>query len=245
MAVAAFAAVVGGAGLAGVWVMYRHEGAARRYTTELVTLASGLLVAGSLLHLLPRGGELAGVEVAAVWALVAFIVLFVVENHFVPHPHERPHEEAAQREAPGAAAVLGLGLHGVLDGVAVGAGFSASLLTGGVILALVVSHKLPVGIASMSILYHIGLDRRRAAAYSAAVALVAPAAVLLAFWLLRGASDQVLGALIGAAGGAFLYVGAADLLPEAHAGGAVRATFLFLLGAAIVAAVLLVLPHGH
>lgn len=248
LAVLVFSAIAGGAGLAGVWLMVRHERLARRYDSELITFASGLLVAGSLLHLLPRGGELAGLGGAMGWALGAFVLLYVAENHFVPHPHGRSDEGVVHgahsvREGVGGAAVLGLALHGLLDGVAVGAGFSESLLTGSVIVTLVIAHKLPVGIASMSVLYHTGTERRTAAWLSSGVALVTPVAVLASFALLRGASDLVLGAFVAGAGGAFLYVGAADLLPEGQASGVARNTVIFLLGVAVVVA-MLALPHG-
>lgn len=250
LAVLAFASVAGAAGLAGVWAMWRHEGWARRHTGELITLASGMLVAGSLLHLLPEAGERAGGVPAMAWALAAFAALYVAESHFIPHPHARTGagsgEEGAGRDSRrgtvGAAAVLGLGLHGLLDGVAVGAGFSAGLLTGSVIVALVISHKLPVGIASMGILYHVGLERGRALRYSAAVALITPVAVLPAYAFLRGAPDPLLGAFVGAAGGSFLYVGAADLLPEGQASEVGRTSLLFLAGVAVIALVLFLFP---
>lgn len=266
-AVLLFALVAGTAGLAGVWLMYAHEARARRRTSELITFASGLLVSGSLLHLLPRGTQLAGEGGAMGWALAAFIVLYVAENHFLPHPHARtdPHvhtdprgradrhgraeagEVRAAASGPtgaGAGAVLGLALHSVLDGIAVGAGFSASFLTGGVIVSLVVAHKLPVGIASMSVLYHGGMDRKRSLRYGAAVAVITPVSVVAAFALLRDAAPELVGAFVAAAAGSFLYVGAADLLPEGQASGHGRNTLVFLLGVAVIVAVLLAVPHA-
>ncbi|MFQ5679539.1 MAG: ZIP family metal transporter [Gemmatimonadota bacterium] len=265
-AVVAFAAIAWGAGLVGVWLMWRHEPWARRHTGELITFASGLLVAGSLLHLLARAGELAGTGSAMLWGLAAFVGLYVAENHYFPHPHsrsdhgERGHagedrgsggaegsgRKVSDAEAPlgraAGAVLLGLTLHSVLDGVAAGAGFSVSLLTGGVILSLVVAHKLPVGIASMGVLYHGGTDRRRAFRYSLGVAGVTPAAILVSFALLRGAPVQVIGAFVAAAGGSFLYVGAADLLPEGQASGRAGSTLAFLLGVAVMVLVVLLAP---
>lgn len=241
-----FAVVVGAAGFAGVWIMHRHEEWARRHTGELITFASGLLVAGSLLHLLRRAGELTSGAAAAGWALAAFAVLYVVENHFIPHPHLRTEEAAVgHRHTAGPAAVVGLGVHGVLDGVAVGAGFSAGFVTGAVILFLVVSHKLPVGIASMGALYHAGADRRSAFRWGTVVALVSPLAVLVTFAFLRGASPALLGAVVAAAGGSFLYVGAADLLPEGQASGSLRHTLLFLAGAGLMVLVALLRMDVH
>lgn len=236
-----FALVVGLAGMAGVLLVHRYEAWARRHTGELITFASGLLVAGSLLHVLRRAVTMGGIETATAWALIAFVALYVAENHFLPHPHARAesHEGGEHRPSAGPAAVVGLGLHSVLDGVAVGAGFSASFLTGGVIVALVVSHKLPVGIASMSALYHSGASRTDAVRYSSLVALLTPAFVILTYAFLRDAPAGVLGAVIAAAGGSFLYVGAADLLPEGQATGSVRNTLLFLAGAAVMVVVLM------
>lgn len=246
--VALFALIAGGAGLVGVWLMARHEAWARRHTSELITFASGLLVAGSLLHLLTRAGEMAGASTAMVWALVAFVALYVSENHFLPHPHARMEEDCGHHHAHspdgyGWTAIAGLGLHSILDGVAVGAGFSESYLTGSVIVALVVSHKLPVGIASMGVLYHGGADKAQAVRASVSVALVTPVAVLVSFALLQNASTPVIGSIVAAAGGSFLYVGAADLLPEGQASAPGKNTLAFVLGLAVMVAVLLVLPH--
>jgi len=244
-----FALLSGVAGLTGVWLMARHETWARRHTSELITFASGLLVAGSLLHLLTRAGEMAGPTMAMTWALVAFVVLYVSENHFLPHPHARTEEECGHHHAHspqgyGWTAIAGLALHSVLDGGAVGAGFSESTLTGSVIVALVISHKLPVGIASMGVLYHGGAERARAVRASVSVALVTPVAVIASYAVLQSASSAVIGSIVAAAGGSFLYVGAADLLPEGQASAPGRNTLAFVLGLAVMVAALLLAPHG-
>lgn len=247
LTVLVFAVVVGAAGLAGVWLMARQEEWARRHTGELITFASGLLVAGSLLHLLRRAEALSGIESASVWALAAFVALYVAENHFLPHPHARVEVEdhGHHRATAGPAAVLGLGLHSVLDGIAVGAGLSTGPLTGGVMVALVISHKLPVGIASMGALYHGGVSRRLAIRYSSLVALLTPIFVILTYAPLRDAPNGLLGPIVAAAGGSFLYVGAADLLPEGQATGSRRNTVLFLLGVAVMIVVLLLPVELH
>ncbi len=243
-----FAAIAGLAGLAGVWLMWKHEEWARRHTAELITFASGLLVTGSLLHLLTRAGDMSGPTTAMSWALAAFVGLYIAENHFLPHPHARTEEDCGHHHAHsengyGWTAVVGLGLHSVLEGVAVGAGFSASYVTGSVIVALVVAHKLPVGIATMGVLYHGGVDRDKAARTSASLAFVTPIAVLASYALLRDAGTELVGPIVAAAGGSFLYVGAADLLPEGQASAPGRNTLAFVLGLAVMVAVFLIVPH--
>ncbi|MCG8468931.1 MAG: ZIP family metal transporter [Gemmatimonadetes bacterium] len=248
LSVTAFALIAGLAGLIGVWLMWRHEEWARRHTAELITFASGLLVAGSLLHLLAHASEMTGPTTAMMWALVAFVALYVSENHFLPHPHARVEEDCGHHHAHtadgfGWTAILGLGIHSVLEGIAVGAGFTLSYVTGAVIVSLVVAHKLPVGIASMGVLYHGGVDRGRAVRVSASLAFITPAAVLISYAAFRGASEGVLGPIVAAAGGSFLYVGAADLLPEGQASAPGRNTIAFILGLVVMVAAYVFVPH--
>ncbi len=234
-AVALYAALTAAGMLAGVWLMRRYGGRARRDTAAFSSFAAGLLVAGALLHLLDRAVALSGAGSALGWSLISFLALYVAEAHVVPHAHERsPRHEGGGGERPalGPMVLGGLGLHSVLDGVAVGAGFAAGPLLGWVALALVVAHKLPVGIASMSALYASGFTGRRAAALTSALALITPVAVLASFVFVPDLDPGALGALLALAGGAFLYVGAADLLPEGQARGRPANTALFLLGVA-------------
>ena len=95
----------------------------------------------------------------------------------------------------------------------------------------------------MGVLYHGGVERAKAVRYSASVALITPVAVLVSYASLRDAAPSVLGAILAAAGGSFLYVGAADLLPEGQASAPGRNTLAFMLGVIVMVAALLLAPH--
>jgi zinc and cadmium transporter len=226
--------------LVGVWTVRRFEPWAVRHTAELIAFAAGLLVCGALLHLLPRAAELLGAELGLVWALVAFIVLYLVEAHFIPHVHargeapleEHHHDHALQTVGP--LVVTGLAIHSIVDGISIGAGLTAGALLGSITAMLVIAHKLPVGIAAMSALYHSGVPGQRAALITTALAMVTPLAVLVSYFTFRGISNELLGIFLALAGGSFLYVGAADLLPEGQAHGQPANTLMFLLGALVM-----------
>jgi zinc and cadmium transporter len=229
--------------LVGVWTVRRFEPWAIRHTAELIAFAAGLLVCGALLHLLPRAADLVGAETGLVWTLVAFIVFYLVEAHFIPHVHargespldEHHHDHAVQTVGP--LVVVGLAIHSIVDGVSVGAGLTAGALLGSVTAMLVIAHKLPVGIAAMSALYHSGVPGQRAALITTALAMVTPLAVLVSYFTFRGISDELLGILLSLAGGSFLYIGAADLLPEGQAHGRPTSTGMFLLGSLVMVAI--------
>ncbi|KPK79285.1 MAG: hypothetical protein AMS25_13150 [Gemmatimonas sp. SM23_52] len=238
-----FAALTGLGMLAGIWAIRRFESWAIRHTAELVAFAAGLLVAGALLHLVPESADLVGTGRGLAWTLAGFLVLYLVEAHFLPHVHRRgelpidDHHRAGHAHHVGPLVILGLAIHSLAEGVSVGAGLSARALIGTVAAALVVFHKLPVGIAAMSALYHSGVPGRRAAWVSSGLALITPLAVVVSYFTLRGVSEALLGILLGLAGGSFLYIGAADLLPEGQAHGRPVNTLMFVLGSLAMVAV--------
>jgi zinc transporter ZupT len=238
-----FAAVTALGMLAGVWTVRRFEPWAIRHTAELIAFAAGLLVSGALLHLIARSAELVGPAQGLAWALASFLAFYLLEAHFIPHVHARgtspigDDSEAGHRHRIGPLVVMGLGVHSLVDGISVGAGLSAGALLGTVTALLVVVHKMPVGIAAMSALYHSGVAGYRAAWITGGLALVTPLTVLVSYVTFKGVSSAALGALLGLAGGSFLYVGAADLLPEGQARGAPANTVMFFVGSAVMVAV--------
>jgi zinc transporter ZupT len=244
-----FAALTGLGMLIGVGLMRRFEGWAIRHTGELIAFAAGLLVSGALLHLIAGAIDLIGAGAGLSWTLGSFLLFYLAEAHFVPHVHgrgevilESQSGESGHGHHGGAHPVavmvaLGLSMHSVVDGASVGAGLAAGALLGSVTAVLVVVHKLPVGIAVMSALYHSGFSGHRAALVSTGLAAITPLAVLLSYIYFRLVSTEVLGVLLALAGGSFLYVGAADLLPEGQARGRVPNTMMFVLGVALMAAI--------
>jgi len=238
-----FAAFTGFGMFAGALMVRRFEPWAIKHTAELIAFAAGLLVAGALLHLIPRSVELLGADRGVAWTLASFLAFYLLEAHFIPHVHARgdspiedhqdhEHEHGAHHLAP--LVVMGLGVHSLVDGVSVGAGLSAGAVLGSVTALLVVAHKMPAGIAAMSALYHSGFTGGRAVWTTAGLALVTPVAVVVSYFTLRDVSNDMLGILLAVAGGTFLYVGAADLLPEGQARGRPGNTLMFFLGAVLM-----------
>lgn len=237
-----FAALTAAGMLVGAWAVRSFEGWTLRHTPELIAFAAGLLIAGALLHLSVRAVELLGAASGFAWTLVGFLLLFVVEAHFIPHVHVRgdPLSQEGRHTHPhshaGPLVVTGLAIHSLADGISVGVALSAGAVIGSVTLLLVVAHKLPVGIAAMSALYHSGVEGGRALAITTVLAMVTPIAVLASYFVLRSVSDDLVGILLALTGGSFLYIGAADLLPEGQATGRLALTGMFFVGCGVMIA---------
>ena len=167
------------------------------------------------------------------------------------HPHHDPHPSAAGL----AGAVVGLGVHALIDGAALaaavrGGGHGDGLPGFGAFLAIAL-HK-PLDAVTVMTLARTGprgsWGRRNPRAVNAAFALVGPAGAV-GFYLLAGAlpaEDLVTGAAMAVAAGAFLCIALSDLLPELefHAHDRLKLSAALLAGVAVAAAVELV-AHGH
>jgi ZIP family zinc transporter len=101
-----------------------------------------------------------------------------------------------------------------LDGVAL----AAALVVGGglglVIAAVVIIHRFSDGIGIVSLLLASRTPRAQAYRWVGIVAVAPVLGVLLGLAL--PIPDQVLGGMLAIFAGFFLYIGAAELLPEAH-----------------------------
>jgi ZIP family zinc transporter len=184
-----------------------------------MALAAGLLVATALVDLLPEAiGQLGpGGGVHAGIAAVAGFLLFAIIEAFV---HRGSLEHRDEPDSSGTGVIvplalltpLGLIVHSLLDGVAIGAGFAVGSQVGLVVLLAVAAHDVSDG-ANVAMLSLRGTTNVRAVwvlVVGDALAPVIGAIIGYSF----GPSGSSLGLLLGAFAGAFIAIGAGHLLPE-------------------------------
>jgi zinc and cadmium transporter len=187
----------------------------------ILGLAAGLMLGVVGFDLVPEDlaqqpGQLFGVPLAMLAAVLGFLTLHVVERSVAIHRgHEG--EYAGHRHAPGlgifaASALVG---HSLLDGVAIGAGFQAGGAVGAVVAIAVLSHDFADGFNTYTITSLYGNDRRRALILLVADALAPVTGA--AITLLVTIPPSILGLYLGFLAGVLLYLATSDILPEAHA----------------------------
>jgi zinc transporter, ZIP family len=181
----------------------------------VVALSGGIVVAVALLEILPEAIEHIGEAHDAV-PLVAlgFVAFFLLERVLVLHHRDDP-EQARAHSRVGVLGAVGLSLHTFTDGVGIGLAFSVNAEAGFLVLLAVVSHGFADGLNTVSFVLSQSGDRVRAKRWLRidALAPLAGAAV----GSLISVSDQTLGYFLALYAGFFLYMGATDLLPTAHA----------------------------
>jgi zinc and cadmium transporter len=184
----------------------------------LVALSAGAMLGNAFFHLLPESIELAQkgpISLFTVMLLVvgAFVASFLFEQFFSwHHCHDANHCEITEK--PFAHLVLySDAIHNFIDGLIIAAAFIVSPALGISTAAAIALHEVPQELGDYAVLLHGGFSKIKAAILNAGAAL----SVILggvAGYLFAGSVDWAVPALLPIAAGGFIYIAAADLLPE-------------------------------
>jgi ZIP family zinc transporter len=145
---------------------------------------------------------------------LGFIAFFLMERTLVLHHRDDP-EEARSHGKVGAMGALGLTLHSFTDGLGIGLAFSVNTETGLLVLLAVVSHAFADGLNTVSFVLSQSGDRGRAVRWLRIDAFAPLLGAIVGSMI--SVSEQTLGYFLAVYAGFFLYMGATDLLPTAHA----------------------------
>lgn len=183
----------------------------QRALALLLSFSAGVLLGAVFFHMLPEIGEMLGENLG--WPILAgFLLIFVMERFVFVHACEERDCDIHQMGIP---AFMGISLHSLLDGLALGAGLMLPQL-GPVVLLAVIIHKMPDSISITSILLSVGWSRRKVAMLSLLFSLTTPVGALLAYFFFRALSPENVAIAIGISAGTFLAIATADILPQVH-----------------------------
>jgi zinc transporter, ZIP family len=203
--------------------------------------AAGILLALAFVELFPEGLELAG-EPAIAGFVGGFALLLLTEVSTGAHTHHSP-EERVRKHAVGPF-VLGLAIHNFADGFVLGVGAKGSAITSWLVGLGILVHQMPVGISLAAVLVAASATSAQVMRTAVLLGLAIPAAAGLTV-ALPVPGDQALGFLTGVAGGVLAYMGAAHLLPEAHAEHPSRGIGILFAATLVITAIgLMAVPGG-
>jgi zinc and cadmium transporter len=183
----------------------------QRALALLLSFSAGVLLGAVFFHMLPETGRVLSDHIG--WPiLTGFLLIFVMERFVFVHACE---ERGCDIHQMGLPAFLGISLHSLLDGIALGAGLILPQL-GPVVLLAVIIHKMPDSMSISSILLSAGWDRRRVATLSLLFSLTTPVGALLSYFFFRALSEENIAIALGVSAGTFLAIATADILPQVH-----------------------------
>lgn len=184
-----------------------------RHIASLLAFAAGTLTGAAFLDLLPEAlSSTTPPHEVMIATLAGFVVFYVVESFLGSHAAG---QSGHKHSAIGPMILIGDALHNATDGIAIAAAFMADTRTGIATTLAVIVHELPQEIGDFSILVAHGYSRKKALFYLFLVQLSALIGAVIALWAASAAVSAAPFLLALSAGG-FIYIAAADLLPELH-----------------------------
>ncbi|MEZ6062466.1 MAG: ZIP family metal transporter [Planctomycetaceae bacterium] len=265
--------------LIGGWLPGMIELTHNRMQT-MISFVGGLMLGIGVLHLLPHSlKELPSVDLAVGWMMAGIIVMFLLmrlfhfHNHGVaesdegtPCEHDHEHSHSHQHSHPQTLAhhlswvgiVIGLSLHTLIDGIALGASVAAgsfhpsvlSLYGVGTFLAIIL-HK-PLDAVSITALMAAGGWKHRAQnLVNTGFALMCPlgaALFLISASYFTFHQPMIIGCGMAFSAGVFVCISLSDLLPEMefHSHHRLRLSLALALGVALAWAITFIEPqHLH
>ncbi len=226
--------------LLGGWGVVRFLQGRAQYMRMLSGLAAGYLLSVTLVRVVPECIEPAlGGDRNAFWVLAGYLLVHVMEHGITGHFHygEETHHSS---HLSGVMALVGLSLHSLMDGVAIGVAFAMGGNLGSLVILGILLHRIPEGGTIASIFLVHGFGRRGALLAAATLAVAA----------LIGAWGQTVfhlpgGPTLGITAGLTLYVASSDLLPEVQKEPGFRGALSLLAGVGVFLLGTRFLPHIH
>lgn len=206
----------------------------RQHINQALGFTAGVILGLVAFDLLPEIFNTVGsADWVATWPMVAlvtgFLLFHVIERLILFHyegettygPHAHPYV--------GLASAIALAGHSFVDGLAIGLAFQINSSVGAAVAVAVISHRFADGFNTTNVmLYHQNQPRRaRQMLLLASLMPIAGALVAQLFEL----SPKALAIYLGFFAGFLLYIGASQILPQAHSKGSSRQTIgLTILG---------------
>jgi ZIP family zinc transporter len=222
-----------GTGLGGLIVVIRKPGPIS--AGFFMGLASGVMLTVSFVALVMETLDVAGIWTAVLGFGAGAVFIFVVDI-LLPHTRFGVCEKGIENRmlATGIMLAIGIAIHNLPEGIAVGAGYAYAPVFGLVVAIGIAIHNIPEGMATAIPLYLGSKSRRMTLKFSFLSGLVEPVGAVFAALFLTGFRDLIPFALAFAAGVMF-FITLDELLPSAKCTGHEHATGIgVILGAVIM-----------
>ena len=204
----------------------------------LVALSTGALLGGAFLHLLPEAIAEKDADLAVfLYLLLGFSIFFVLEQFL----HWRHQHSAAPNVKPFSYLILvSDAVHNFIDGLVIAASFVTSFPLGVATTLAVSLHEIPQELGDFAVLIYGGFRPKRALLLNFIAQLTAILGGVTGYLASSVMQTSVIYLLPFAAGN-FIYIAAADLIPEIKHQVSLRRSVIhfvvFLIGIAIMLAI--------
>ena len=181
-----------------------------------LAFAASMMIFMSLFELIPSALEHT-TRVVALFSFVGGILAMMAVDRILPHINP----ELMKKEKPSvkrsvAMLVIGIALHNIPEGLAIGVGYRLSAVTGLVIAIGIAAQDVPENIATIIPLYNLTNNRLKSFFILTFTVLFELLGFLIGYYAFKNVSSQVLGVSLAAAAGFMTYISVEELIPASE-----------------------------
>jgi zinc and cadmium transporter len=213
----------------------------------LLSASVGVLLSTVFMELLPEALHEGYSVVIALYIILGFLVMFVLEK-FVHWHHSKKCKDNCHGHAYnlGAVNLIGDGVHNFIDGLVIAGAYMVNVGVGIAATISIIFHEVPQEIADFGVLLYSGFSKKKALLFNLLSACAAIVGTLVGLFLVPEGFTRF---IIPFAAGNFLYIAASNLLPKLHRHCGLKESllhvFAIVLGVGIILLVTLFVPHVH
>lgn len=193
----------------------------------LIGFASGLILSVAFFEMLPQ------IQNQFSALALGFFSLYLIEKIIMIHACGEE-ECDAHKQNVGWVSIIGIAAESLVDGIAIAVGFVINPAVGLGIATAVIIHEIPRGFSTVVIMKASKLSMKKIFVALGIDSFATPLGSLLVFF--NAFPTNLFAPLLAFAAGTFLYIGASDLLPEAHRVFNLKVVLSVLLGALLIPA---------
>ncbi|MDP4179824.1 MAG: ZIP family metal transporter [Bacillota bacterium] len=203
---------VAGTGAGGLTAFFIRD-ISNRSLGFILEFSSGLMTAVVCFELIPEAFKASGILLSLIGVIAGVLAIMAIEDLLKNADFIKKSNKNSSLLKTGILTAVGLALHNLPEGIAVGSGFGASISLGITITLVIAIHDIPEGIAIAVPMRLGGVSRGKAFLFTALTgAPMGVGAFLGAF--LGGISKDFVGTCLGFAGGSMIYIVLGELIPE-------------------------------
>ena len=185
----------------------------RRLLPLLVSYATGSLLGGAFLGLIPHALEREAPASVLPYVFAGMLFFFILEKLVIwRHCHV---ENCTIHSAVGPLIIVGDAVHNFADGIIIAAAFLTSMDLGIAATVAVIAHEIPQEVGDFAVLVDSGYSTRRAIMLNVASAGASLVGGVVAYLFLSRMA-ALLPYVLAVSAASFIYIAAADLIPGLH-----------------------------
>ena len=181
-----------------------------------LAFAASMMLGISFLQLIPESLKIIPFYLMAGSFFIGIVIFFIIDRIL---PHINP--ELLKKEKPSikrsvAMLVIGMALHNIPEGLAIGVGFALTPTLGITIALGIAAQDVPENLATIVPLYALTKKKMKSFIIVTITILFELLGFIFGYYLLKGTSLNLLGASLALAAGFMTYISVEELIPAAQ-----------------------------